>query len=180
MVSYFIQYYCFIYLDVRFAPDLTTRSPFKLASVSFWPNHLILWALPCFWVQEAHLVLFLPWPCNRLFLQGALVVLPGGEWYRKSSSGHQVFPLLQATAASRPFLSFLSSFYMFIYLLWEEHKGVTSWGGAEIGRERKPSRLHTVGTETDVGGAWTYKQGDHDLSQMLNCRATQVPPEPFQ
>lgn len=34
MVSSFIQRYCFLYFDVRFAPDLTTRSPFKLASVA--------------------------------------------------------------------------------------------------------------------------------------------------
>lgn len=98
VVSYFIQCYCFIYFDVRFAPDLTTRSPFKPASVALWPSHSIL----CFLAQQAHLVLFLRQPYNQLLLHGALA-LCRGEWCYKSSSEHQAVPLPLAVAASRPF-----------------------------------------------------------------------------
>lgn len=102
VVSYFIQCYCFIYFDVRFAPDLTTTSPFKPASVALWPSHSILWALPCFLAQLAHLILFLHQPYNQLLLHGALA-LCRGEWCYKSSSEHQAVPLPLAVAASRPF-----------------------------------------------------------------------------
>lgn len=75
-------------------------APSKSVPVAFWPSHLILWALPYFLAQEAHLVLFLLQAYNRLFLQGALVLF-SGEWCYNSSSEHQTFPRLLATAASR-------------------------------------------------------------------------------
>lgn len=46
---------------------------------SLWRSYIILGALPCFLVQQAHLILFPLKPHNQLFLQGALVPF-SGEW----------------------------------------------------------------------------------------------------
>ena len=40
----------------------------------------------------------------------------------------------------------------------------TSWGGAERGRERTPSRPRAVGAKPHAG-VRTHKPGDRDLSQ---------------
>lgn len=77
MVSYLIQCYYYLFNLMLGLPQIWPLD--APSSCAFWRSYIILAALPCFLVQQAHLILLLLKPHNQHFLQGALVPF-SGEW----------------------------------------------------------------------------------------------------